>query len=129
MLKSKYIDVNNGDWGIVVNYDYDITDFDELASIMDAFGMLGININKALNILAGYNTGMSVSRNDLRMSAVFISKATSSSQFLDTLNHELYHCCVAIIDYYGEQYDKEPAAYLQGYLMRKAVEKIGEPCY
>ena len=45
-----------------------------------------------------------------------------------TLNHELYHACVAIIDYYGEPYDQEPAAYLQGYLMRRAVEVIGEPC-
>lgn len=43
-------------------------------------------------------------------------------------NHELYHATTAIIDYYGEPYDQEPAAYLQGELMRLAVEEIGEPC-
>ena len=71
---------------------------------------------------------MAVSLDDLRMSAIFIGKTTSSGQFWDTLNHELYHVNTAIIDYYNEPSDGEGAAYLQGCLMRQAGLLLGEPC-
>ena len=71
---------------------------------------------------------MAISQDDLRMSAIFISKATSAEQFWDTVNHELYHVNTAIIDYYDEPYDEEGAAHLQGWLMRNAVSLLGEPC-
>ena len=68
----------------------------------------------------GNNTGMAVSRDDLKMTAIFISKCSDPIQFWSTLNHELYHANVAIIDYYGKPH---------GELMRQAVMKIGLPCY
>jgi hypothetical protein len=71
---------------------------------------------------------MAISNDGLRMTSIYIGHATSPSQFWNTLNHELYHATTAIIDYYGERYDQEPAAYLHGELMRKIVELIGEPC-
>lgn len=117
------------DWGIIVNYDYEERDFHRLSAIMDSFGMSRKSIDKALNILSNYNTGMSVSRDDLKMTAIFISKCSDPSQFWSTLNHELYHDNVAIIDYYGKPYDEEEASYTQGELMRQAVMKIGLPCY
>ena len=71
-------------------------------SVMDSFGMSRKSIDKALNILSNYNTGMAVSRDDLKMTAIFISKCSDPIQFWSTLNHELYHANVAIIDYYGK---------------------------
>lgn len=127
-MRTAYLDVD-GDWGIVVVYDYDYSENYELAAIMDTFKMSRSSIKKALNVLSEPNTGMSVSREDVRMSVVFISKATYESQFWDTASHELAHCVTHIIDYYGVGYDTEEAAYLTGYLMRKLVEEIGEPCY
>lgn len=126
-METKYIDVD-GRWGVIVCYNYDEEDKQDMWSIMRSFNMTSQSANRAINILSNYNTGMAVSNDDIRMSAIFISKATSPSQFWDTLNHELYHVCTAIIDYYDEPYDQEGAAHLQGFLMRKAVELIGEPC-
>ena len=126
-MKTKYIDVD-GSWGIIVCYGFDMLDWDEMAAVMDAFGMDEENIRKAIRILSDYNTGLCISRSDLRMSCIFVSKTTSRSQFWDTLEHELTHAAVSIIDYYDEPYNDEPAAYLSGYLMRRAVEEIAYPC-
>lgn len=129
-MKTDYLSVGDDDWGVLVIYDFDVNnDYDDLCAIMQTFGLNLRNVKKSLNILSSYNTGMSISRDDIRMSVLFISQATSPSQFWNTLNHELYHATTAIIDYYGEPYDKEPAAYLHGELMKIAVETLGEPCY
>lgn len=63
------------------------------------------------------------------MSAIFISDATSTSEWWDTSLHELYHVSNAIIDYYGVSYESEDAAYLMGYLTKEFIEKVGNPCY
>lgn len=52
----------------------------------------------------------------------------SEDQFWDTVVHELYHCQQSILDYYNVSKDSEDAAWTYGYLMRKAVQLIGEPC-
>lgn len=127
-MVTKYLEVGDNDWGVLVNYDFDMLDYDDIAALLHSFGMNERNIRKAMRVLSVPNTGMAISNNDLRMTSIYIGKTTSQSQFWDSLNHELYHANVAIIDYYGEPYDKEPAAHLQGELMRLAVEAIGEPC-
>ena len=125
---TKYLEVGDGDWGVLVNYDLDMLDYDDIAAVLHSFGMNERNIQKTLRILSAPNTGMAISNNDLRMTAIYIGNATSPSEFWSTVNHELYHATVAIIDYYGEPYDEEPAAYLQGELMNMATKEIGEPC-
>lgn len=127
-MTTKYIDVDDGKWGIIVIFDFNEDDNNDMAAIMRSFGMREKNVKRALRILSCYDTGMTVSQDDLRMSALFIGKASSRSQWWNTLNHELLHVGTAIIDYYGEEYDGEPAAYLQGYLMQKVVEEIAVPC-
>lgn len=126
---TKYVDVDDGKWGIIITYDYDMRESDRLAAIMDSFGISRPNINKALRILAEPNTGMAISRDDIRMSAIFISSTTEDSEFYSTLAHELAHVKSAIVDYYQEDYRGEPYAYLSGYLMKRAIEEIGQyPC-
>ena len=127
-MKTAYLDVDKR-WGIVVCYDYDERDYADLRAIMRSFGMSRLDANRALDILSSYNTGMAVSNEDLRMSAIFISKATSSGEFWSTAIHELKHSADAIISYYGVDWDGEDAAYLTGYLTKEMVEEIGEPCY
>lgn len=128
-MVTKYLKVGRNDWGVLVNYNFDMTDWDDMAAVMKSFGMRERDINKAMWILSGPNTGMAISNNDLKMTSIYIGHSTSPSQFWDSLNHELYHATTAIIDYYGEPYDQEPAAYLHGELMRLAVEEIGTPCF
>lgn len=128
-MRTKYIDVD-GKWGIVIVYDYNTSEeYDELYAIMRSFGMRIRNINKSIMILSTYNSGMSLSLNDVRMSVVFISDATSSSEWWSTIAHELHHVATAIIDYYGEPYYGEGDAYLHGYLLQRVVEELAEPCY
>ena len=127
-METAYLDVDKR-WGIVVCYDYDERDYADLRAIMRSFGMSRLDANRALDILSSYNTGMSVSNEDLRMSAIFISKATSSSEFWSTAIHELKHSADAIISYYGVDWDGEDAAYLTGYLTKEMVEKLGNPCH
>ncbi len=128
-MKTAYLDVPKNNWGVIVVYDFDThNEYVDLMAIMRSFGLSQYNAKRAINILSAYNTGMAVSLDELKMSVIFISPATSVEQFYDTLNHELYHVNVAIIDYYNEPYDEEPAAYLQGWLMQQAVKEIGEPC-
>ena len=127
-METAYLDVDKR-WGIVVCYNYDERDYADLRAIMRSFGMSRLDANRALDILSSYNTGMAVSNEDLRMSAIFISKATSNSEFWSTAIHELKHSADTIISYYGVDWDGEDAAYLTGYLTKEMVEEIGEPCY
>lgn len=127
---TEYIDIPNKKWGIVVIYDFDTKDEHvDLMAIMRSFGMSQYNSSKALRILSNYNTGMAISLDELRMSAIFISQATSSSQWWDTAVHELKHAADAIVDYYGVDWDSEDSAYLTGYLVKELVELVGQPCH
>lgn len=127
---TEYIDIPNKKWGIVVIYDFDTKDEHvDLMAIMRSFGMSQYNSSKALRILSNYNTGMAISLDELRMSAIFISQATSSSQWWDTAMHELKHVADAIVDYYGVDWDSEDSAYLTGYLVKELVELVGQPCH
>ena len=126
---TEYIDVPHKKWGIVVIYDFDTKDeYVDLMAIMRSFGMSQKSSRKAMSILSNYNTGMAISLDDLRMSAIFISRSTSNGQFWDTAVHELKHVADSIIDYYGVEWDSEDAAYLTGHLTKELVELVGEPC-
>lgn len=128
-MQTKYIDIQ-GKWGIVLCYDLDKYDEDEARQSMTAFGVRDWKTDEAMDILLHhYNTGMCVSREDIRMSLIFIGNATSEEQWWDTASHELFHAQQAILDYYNVPNDTEDAAWTMGYLMRKAVMMVGEPCY
>jgi len=128
-MKQAYLKFPNNEWAVIVVFDFDVDlEYEELQEQLSSFGMKQRNINKALSILSNYNTGMAISNDILRMSAIYISKATSPSQFWDTCAHELAHVVTAIIDAYDVPYYSEDAAYLSGFLMRQLVEEIGEPC-
>ena len=127
-MENKYIDVGKK-WGVVVNYDYDLMDYDEMWAIMRSFGLTSKNANKALKILSNYNTGMAITNDDLKMSTIFISKASTPSEWWNTAIHELKHVADAIISYYDVEWDSEDAAYLTGYMTKQLVEYVCEPCY
>ena len=127
-MENKYIDVGKK-WGVVVNYDYDLMDYDEMWAIMRSFGLTSKNANKALKILSNYNTGMAITNDDLKMSTIFISKASTTSEWWNTAIHELKHVADAIISYYDVEWDSEDAAYLTGYMAKQLVESVCEPCY
>ena len=127
-METKFIDIDDH-WGIIVVYDYSAEDKKEMAGIMDSFGMEPHDIHKSLDILSHYNTGMSISRDDVRMSCIFVSRCTHPSEFWNTLIHEVTHVADAIIEYYGVKWYGEDAAYLTGFITKRMVEELGVPCY
>lgn len=128
-MEQIYLKFPRNEWGIVVVLDFDVeSEYDVLYEQIRSFGVKPKNIDRALAILSSYNTGMCVSNKTLKMSAVYISKATSPEQFWDTVAHEFAHCVTAIIDTYDVPYYSEDAAYLSGFIMRQFVAKVGEPC-
>lgn len=127
-MKQVYLKIGTkNEWAVIVCYDFSLLDFDDMAAIMDTFGLSKKNINKALRILSSYNTGMTISRDDIKMSVIFISKATSPSEWWSTCLHEIRHAAQAIIEYYGADWGEDDA-YLTGFLTKQVVEKIAEPC-
>ena len=129
MMRQEYIEIPDNKWGVVVVFDFDTnTEYVELMAIMRSFGLSQAKARKALNILSNYNTGMTLSIEDLRMSVVFVSETTSESEFWDTAIHEIKHVADHIIAYYDVKWDSEDAAYLTGFLTKQLVELIGEPC-
>ena len=114
---------------MVIVTDFDVEDdYIELKAQFRSFGLSSKSADKALNILSNYNTGMAVSVPDLKMSAIYISKSTSTSEFYSTAIHECIHVADSILDWYGENWHGEPSAYLVGYMAKEIVETIGEPC-
>lgn len=125
-IKKHYIEVPKDKWGLLFVYDFDVFDADELEAIMGTFGMPDEEIPKAVRILLGVNTGLTISRSDVKMSVMFISHASSVSQFADTVVHEIDHVQTAICEYYDVPLGGEDAAWTQGYLARCIAEAISE---
>lgn len=127
-METYYIDVGNGSWGVLVCTDYNtLLHGDDIWAILRSFGMSNRKAEEALRVLSQPNTGMAVSNDDLRMSAIFISKATSPSEWWSTCLHEIRHAAQTIIEYYGADWEEDDA-YLTGFLTKQVVEKIAEPC-
>lgn len=124
-MKERYIDVD-GAWGILLCYDYTRRDYDRMHAIMESFGMSEYRIIEAMDVLRHKNTGMTVSRSDLTMSAMFVGPATSKEQFMDTVAHEIDHVQHAIARHYDVSCGSEDAAWLQGYIMREVTRILGK---
>lgn len=128
-MTTKYLDIK-GKWGVVVCYDLKPLDEFEMRQLMMALGMHGRQLDEAIEtLLYQKNSGMCITSMRQRMSLVFIGEATSEDQWWDTLAHEILdHVKAAICEYYDVPFVSEDAAWLTGYLMRKVVQIIGEPC-
>lgn len=127
-MKERYIDID-GHWGVILIYGFDEADAARLAAIMDSFGMDDGKIDYSLSVLYGLNSGMTISREDLTMSVIFLGDATSQEQFFDTLAHEIDHVQYAINHFYDIAEGGEDAAWLQGYIMRRATRWLFKDGY
>lgn len=128
-MKQAYLEFPNNEWGVIVVFDFDVDlDYEELQEQLRSFGLSSKSVDKALSVLSNNNTGMAVSAPNLKMSAIYISKSTSPSEFYSTAIHECIHVADSILEWYGKSWHGEPSAYLVGYMTKEIVETIGEPC-
>ena len=125
-MVTKFIEIPEEKWGCLLVWGFDVLDYDDIWAICRSFGMSDRNINKSLRILSTYNSGMTVSNDDLKMSAMFIGKPSSTSQFWNTIAHECSHLVDAISSYYDVGCSTEDRAYLQGFIFQRIVEEIAD---
>ena len=125
-MVTKFIEIPEEKWGCLLVWDFDVLDYDDIWAICRSFGMSDRNINKSLQILSTYNSGMTVSNDDLKMSAMFVGKPSSTSQFWNTIAHECSHLVDAISSYYNVGCSTEDRAYLQGFVFQRIVEEIAD---
>lgn len=126
-MKKAYIEIPEESWGIIFCYYFSESDYGDIEVLCRSFGMNRRSINRSLNVLSTFNSGMTVSSDDLRMSAMFIGKSSSMSQFWNTIAHECSHLVDAISSYYNVGCSTEDRAYLQGFIFQRIVEEIGVP--
>lgn len=125
-MKKVYIEIPEESWGIIFCYDFNESDYDEIEALCTGFGMSKLSINRSLNILSTFNSGMTVSNDNLRMSAMFIGKTTSKGQFLNTIVHETAHAANSIASFYDRPCSGEDFAYLSGYIFQRIMEEIAD---
>lgn len=76
--------------------------------------------------LGEYNTGFTYTDYKRKRSIVGISDATSNSQLLNTITHEVKHLQSHICNYYNIKEDSEEAAYLTGYIIQMMYKVFGK---
>lgn len=118
-MRTRYFNIGDDDWGMLLCWDYDMGDYDDMWAVMKSFGIEDKEIRKAITILNTPNTGLTVTSTKDLMSLVFISDTASDDEWLDTLFHELKHVVEHISSFYRVDPQSEPAAYLQGELGRQ----------
>ena len=113
-MRTRYFEVGDDDWGLLLCWDYSMEDYDDIYAIMKNFDLTDRETKESLRILSKPNTGMTIPNFNEQMSVVFISETTSDDEWLDTLFHELKHVVEHISLFYRVNPQSEPAAYLQG---------------
>lgn len=112
-----YIDVK-GKWEIIVFTNKDSNRM--LIKYLEQIGCSDNDIHKALEITESVNSGFTYT--NPKTSIVYISDATSKSEWFNTLVHEIKHVQSHICDYYDVKENGEEAAYLIGYIMKKIMQ-------
>lgn len=116
------------DWYIRVYYNSVPEDSYEITDYLIKVGYSNKIVKKVFHNLfnSGYNSGMTVSKSNLRHSIIVISKATSSKEFFNTLIHELNHLSDTISDYWNLPCTGESVSYMIGDLGMLLFPKAGK---
>lgn len=113
-----------GYWNVIVVYDVLPGDLQEVARLMRRVGASRKMIDEATENLSGWNAGYTLTAMGTCESIVFIGRATSLREFLNTVIHEVDHVQAHVAEYYGVRLGSEQAAYLQGYIGGRLLEYI-----
>ena len=113
-----------GYWNVTVVYDVWPSDLQEVARLMRRVGASKKMIDEATANLIGWNAGYTLTAFGWQESIVFIGRATSLREFLNTVTHEVDHVQDHVAEYYGVRLGSEQAAYLQGYIGGRLLEYL-----
>lgn len=118
---AKWIDIDNGAWRVVVNYEVTPNDMPYILKQLLAVGASDEDIEKAYGKFYSPNDAFTISDDTQCMSLVCIGWTETRAQYHNSVVHEIDHVQRDIMDYYGIMPGSEEAAYLQGYLGQEMV--------
>ena len=119
--------VQNDKWNILIWYGVSNKNRTEVYEQLVSMGCPLPDAEYATNVVSRYkNTGLTFSDTDSRVSFVCVSSATSYSQMVDTIVHEIKHVQSHICEYYDVDEDSEDAAYLIGYIARQIYKLLSK---
>ena len=119
--------VQDNKWNILIWYGVSKEDTEEVYKQLLSMGCPIPDAEYAATVVSRYkNTGLTFSDTDSRVSFVCVSSATSYSQVVDTIVHEIKHVQSHICEYYDVDENSEDAAYLMGYLARRVYKFLSK---
>lgn len=112
--------IGNRDWWCMVYYNVR-TDIDRerVKEALLAAGCPAYDVQKAVNNLAGYNSGYTFTNFNRRLTVIAIGKTTSAEQMFDSIVHEMKHLAEHLGEYFRVNPQSELSAYLQGEVGRQ----------
>lgn len=118
---AKWIDIDNGAWRVVVNYEVTPNDMPYILKQLLAVGASDEDIEKAYGKFYSPNDAFTISDDTQRMSLVCIGWTETRAQYHNSVVHEIDHVQRDICEYYDVSLGGETAAYLQGYLAGEMI--------
>lgn len=114
------------DWQIIAYYAVTHFEVDEIMRTLQEAGCRGKNLEIAYeNLSLGKpNMGLCFSRDGV--SVLVVSVASSKSQFLNSLVHEIYHSATHIAKDLGYDLTGEDVCYLAGEIAEKMYPVVGK---
>lgn len=113
-----------GMWDVTILYNVWPKDLADVGRSLASLGAPRDFIENATDNLSGWNAGYTFTTFRNRASLVFIGRADSLREFLNTVDHEIDHVKDHVASYYGIELGSEDAAYLQGYIGGSVFEFV-----
>ena len=124
-MVKQYIELGDGNWGIVVCYGVLKNDSEEISELLRALGCSEKSIKKTIRIITNkQNCAFTFSNTDLKMSLVCIGEASSQDQLINSIVHEAKHVQSHVCEYYGVEDNSERASYLIGYIVQMMYKRL-----
>lgn len=119
-------EINIGRWVVEFYFATDGYDTSVILDRMYSFGADASTMKEALSLMedAKYNTGFTFANPMEHLVIIAIGPTTDSSEFIDTLVHEVHHLAVVIADDLGIDLEEETPAYIAGDSARALAEVI-----
>lgn len=115
-----------GRWRVLFLLDVRNEDVDDVIMALADCGAKGSVLRRASELIlhGGHNTGLTYADEESKRAIVVVSRATSGSEFIDTLVHEIHHVAVSIADSLGVDLESETPAYISGDSARALAEAV-----
>lgn len=120
-MKRQIFTLPKYDWRITVFYDTKPQDIGYIIEALEDLDCPIENIERSYYSIVdgGDNAGLTYTNTNRHESVISIGHASTLAQFLNTSNHEIFHVCKHIAEYYNIDPFGEPIAYLAGDISEK----------